>query len=180
MKFIPQFTSVPYLKQSGRRWLTSLMAAFLIASAMAQLQAGDLAINLVAQRVVAQADGSEVLETAGKSKPGDVIQYRAEYTNQTGGKISNLQPTLPIPAGMEYIDAGATPAPDAASLDGKTFSAIPLKRVVKQPGGGVKEEIVPAAEYRALRWSVKELGAGQATQVTARVRVSNATRISLK
>ena len=143
-----------------------------------QTQADNLSIDLVAQRVEQKPDGSEFLHSSEKAKPGDIIEYAATYKNQSKGSISNLQPVLPIPLGTEYISASARPAPVAASLDGKKFSTIPLIRKVKQPDGKLQEQEVPIAEYRALKWSVKELSAGKTTTVSARVHVTNSPQVA--
>jgi uncharacterized repeat protein (TIGR01451 family) len=158
--------------------LFNLLAALLVWAAPLQAQADDLVINLVAQRVAQKADGSESLQPAAQAKPGDIIEYTAHYKNQSKGSISNLQPTLPIPQGMEYISATAHPAPVAASLDGKIFSTIPLKRKVKLADGKVQEQEVPASEYRALKWSVKELPTGKTAIFSARVRLATSGQIS--
>ena len=157
---------------SGVSVLFSLLTALLVGAAAIPTQADDLAINLVAHRVEQKADGSESLQPATRAKPGDTIEYIAQYKNQSPGPISNLQPTLPIPLGMEYISASARPAPVAASLDGKSFSAIPIKRKIKLGDGKFQEQEVPASEYRALKWSVKELSAGKVAILSARVRLT--------
>ena len=157
---------------SGVSLLFSLLTSLLVGTATIQTQADDLVINLVAHRVEQKADGSESLQSATKAKPGDTLEYTAHYKNQSPGPISNLQPTLPIPQGMEYISASARPAPVAASLDGKSFSVIPIKRKVKLADGRFQEQEVPATEYRALKWSVKELSAGKVAILSARVRLT--------
>ena len=159
--------------------LVNLLTAWAVWAAPIQTQVDDLAINLVAHRVERKADGSESLQPAAKAKPGDIIEYIAHYKNQSKGPISNLQPMLPIPQGMEYISASAHPAPVAASLDGKSFSAIPLKRNVKLADGKFQEQEVPASEYRALKWSVKELSAGKIAILSARVRLTSSGQIPL-
>ena len=165
---------------SGSAVLFKLLTALLIWATPIQTQAEDLTINLVANRVERRADGSEWLQPAAKANPGDTIEYSAHYKNQSKGSISNLQPMLPIPYGMEYIPASAHPAPVAASLDGKSFATIPLKRNVKLTDGKIQEQEVPASEYRALKWSVKELAAGKSAILSARVRLTTSEPIVLK
>lgn len=131
----------------------------------------DLAIALTAQKVIAQSDGREKLLAADRALPGEVIQYDALYQNQSGRPLNNVAPTLPIPAGMIYVADTAKPSPTEASLDGKTFAPIPLKRVVALPTGETQEQVVPASEYRALRWQVGELAPGSRATVIARTRI---------
>jgi uncharacterized repeat protein (TIGR01451 family) len=159
--------------------LFNVLAVLLVGTGASQTNAADLNINLVAQRVERKADGSESLLPAAKAKPGDIIEYTAHYKNQSKGPITNVHPMLPIPEGMEYIPATARPAPAAASLDGKSFSAIPLKRKLKGPSGELLEQDVPASEYRALQWRVNELSAGKTAILSARVRVTTSGQISV-
>lgn len=132
----------------------------------------DLAIALTAQRVVKQSDGSEKLLVADRALPGEMIQYDTLCQNQGAKALNNVAPMLPIPAGMVYVDGSASPAPSEASLDGKSFSPIPLKRQVTMPTGEVTEQEVPATEYRALRWQLGELAPGAKTVLVARTRIA--------
>ena len=126
---------------------------------------------LTAKKVVTNADGKEKLESAEQAKPGEVVQYEAVYRNQSGRDVGNLQATVPIPAGMEFIADSAKPVPSAASLDGATYAPFPLKRKVTLPDGTVAEQNVPLSEYRALRWNVGDLKAGASATVVARARL---------
>jgi len=47
-------------------------------------------------------------------------------------------------------------------------------RAVRQPDGNERQVPVPIEEYRALRWNLGTLAAGQSEQVQARVRVNTA------
>jgi len=141
------------------------------AAPKAQNPKNDLAISLTARKVVKLADGKERLQPADRAFPGEVIQYDALYLNQSEGSLNNVSPTLPIPTGMVLVPESASPTPTEASLDGRTFERIPLKRKVRLPNGEEKEEVVPATEYRALRWHVGDMAAGAKTTVSARTRL---------
>jgi len=132
----------------------------------------DLAISLNARKVVKQADGKEQLLPADRAFPGEVIQYDALYLNQSGKPIRNVSPTLPIPNGMVFVPESAKPAPAEASLDGRKFESIPLKRRVALPNGEEQEQEVPPTQYRALRWHVGDMAAGAQTTVTARTKLT--------
>ncbi len=134
-------------------------------------QNNELAISLNARKVVRQADGKEKLVTADRAFPGEVIQYDALYLNQSGKAIRNVSPTLPIPNGMVFVPESATPAPAEASLDGRKFEPIPLKRKVTLANGEEKEEEVPPTQYRALRWHLGGMAAGAQATVTARTKL---------
>ena len=134
----------------------------------------DLAISLTAKKVVVQADGKEKLIAAERAFPGEVIQYDAQYVNQSAKPLTSVAPMLPIPNGMEFVPQSASPAPSEASLDGRQFEPLPIMRKVRMPSGEEKEIEVPATEYRALRWKAGDLAAGATTTITARTRlVSN-------
>jgi hypothetical protein len=77
---------------------------------------------------------------------------------------------MPIPAQTEFIPGSSRPAQVQASLDGRVFEDVPLKRTVTRASKQT-EERVPYSDYRYLRWFVGELGGGKAVAVSARVRV---------
>lgn len=137
---------------------------------VAQGTGGPLESRLEARKVIRAADGKESLAAADAAKPGDVIEYVATYRNGGAGAITGLQATMPIPPGTEFIPGTTRPATAAASLDGRAFSPIPLRRTVTRDGKQVAEP-VPYREYRALRWNARELGGGKELAFTARVRV---------
>lgn len=135
---------------------------------------GSVAVELTAQRVT-KAQGKEVLVPADQAKPGELLEYRALYRNDGAGDAKGLMATLPIPRGTEYVAGSALPGRVEASLDGRTFAPVPLKRTVKTPDGRTVEQDVPVAEYRALRWPLGVLASRAQRTVSARVRVETTT-----
>lgn len=142
-------------------------------SALAQVAKGDVVVTLKAQKVLRGPDGNEILKEADRATPGEVIQYDATYKNQSRTGVRNLVPTLPIPPGLEYIPDSAKPAPAKASVDGKNFEPLPLKRQVKLANGEIVEQAVPASEIRALRWELGDLDGGAAAMISARARLAS-------
>lgn len=126
-------------------------------------------VALQALKVV-DVNGKETLTESKTAKPGEVLEYRAVYSNVSKKIITNLAATLPVPVGMEYVGLSVKPAGALASTDGKVFSAMPLMR----KGASGKTEAVPLADYRALRWTVSSLQPGKPFEVSARMRVSAA------
>jgi uncharacterized repeat protein (TIGR01451 family) len=157
------------LRSIGIRAACVLWAALVAAPALAE---GDVQVALVAQRVTAQPGKGEILGPADQAKPGDVIEYRATYRNEGQGAVRQLEATLPVPPGTEYLPRTAKPAAVTASLDGKTFESLPLKRTVRLPDGREVQREVPVSEYRWLRWTIGSLAARSAETVRARVRVT--------
>jgi uncharacterized repeat protein (TIGR01451 family) len=126
--------------------------------------------RLEALKVVRDAEGRESLVPAEAVKPGDSIEYVATYRNTGKQPVRDLAATLPIPTNTELVSGSARPANAQASLDGRTFASPPLTRRVVRDGKSV-EEVVPAREYRYLRWFPGELGGEKSVSFTARVRV---------
>lgn len=132
---------------------------------------GDVRVSLTSQRVTL-VDGKEVLVSADKARPGDVIEYRAVYQNDGRTAVRELDATLPVPNGLEYLPKTAAPAVVLASTDGRAFAPVPLVRKTRAADGREVVREVPLSEYRALRWSIGTLAAKESRTVRARMRVA--------
>lgn len=122
---------------------------------------------LTQQRVVKNKNGSESLEDASKVKPGDILEYKVTYTNNTAQPIKNLVANLPIPQGLDYQPRSAKPGVGVTfATSAGVYGAEPLIRKY-----GLKTEPVPYEDYRQLRWSLSELPAHGVSVVSARARV---------
>jgi uncharacterized repeat protein (TIGR01451 family) len=159
--------------------LVAMATLVVLASQVAAKTDSDLSINMVQAKVVLK-EGKETLEVADEAKPGDVIDYTAEYLNKGVKRITALEATIPVPAGTEYLPDSAKPAPSKASLDGKKYDAIPLKRKVKQADGKEVEQLVPYKEYRFMRWTASDLAAGKSHKYSLRVKVEQAPAAAAK
>jgi uncharacterized repeat protein (TIGR01451 family) len=133
--------------------------------------AGDVESVLSLFKVVVNSEGREELKPADKVSPSEIVEYQLVFTNKSKTGVKNLQPTLPVPEGMEYLPNTAKPAKVLASLDGKEFKEAPLKRQVKKADGTFVAVDVPYAEYRYLRWSTGDLAAGGKVTLSARMKV---------
>jgi uncharacterized repeat protein (TIGR01451 family) len=161
-----------WIRRFGGVFAVAVAIALTVASAAVVARAdGDVAVTLVAQRVMAESGSKETLLPADHAKPGDVIEYRATYRNSGTANVHQLAATLPIPVGSEFLARSASPAPSLASLDGRTFAPLPLKRRVRQADGREVTEDVPLREYRSLRWTLGTLPARGERIVRARVRL---------
>lgn len=152
-------------------------AAATAGAAAATAAAGRAEVRLQAwqvQTVVEQASVKERLQPLpSQIRPGDVVEYEARYVNGTGKPAADVQITLPVPAGGLQIQLNAfgdTP-PQFASLDGKRYEPLPLKREVRLADGRRATIDVPAAEYRYLRWYLGTLPAGAERAVRARMQL---------
>jgi uncharacterized repeat protein (TIGR01451 family) len=158
-----------------RKILLRVLASVAVAiGSQAAYADGEVQSSLIVSRVAPLKDGRETLQPASAAKPGEVLEYRLQYHNAGKQTARQLEATLPIPAGTELLSTGALPSIAQASLDGKKFAPLPLRRAVKKPDGTTEMQLVPAAEYRAIRWQPQDLQAGKSLTYVARVRISNA------
>lgn len=137
--------------------ITALSIGTLITNAQA---AEALKMELQASKVVKDNKGKITTSAASNAKTGEVVQYRATYTNTIDKPISDIAVTLPIPNNMTF-NGTATPATAQATIDGKNYADMPLMR--KVDGKLVK---VPLSEYKALRWNIKWLPANKSADVS--------------
>lgn len=157
--------------------VSAVLATFAPAAFAAGAANGLAEVRLQAwqvQTVVEQAAVKERLQPMpAHIRPGDVVEYEARYVNGTAKAASDVQITLPVPAGGLQIQLNAfgdTP-PQFASLDGKRYDPIPLKRELRLADGRRATIDVPAAEYRFLRWHLGTLPAGAERAVRARMQL---------
>jgi uncharacterized repeat protein (TIGR01451 family) len=149
---------------------SALTAALATCLSLTLWSQGKVNVVLTANKIVV-VNGSEKKEPGDKAKPGDVIEYVADYTNTDKQSVNQVQANLPVPSGMEYLPGTAVPANVTATTDGTHFAPVPLKRSVKGADGKMKEELVPTSEYKSLRWDLGEIGAGATKSVKTRMKV---------
>lgn len=135
----------------------------------------EVKVVLSASKIVV-VNGNEQRQASDKAKPGDIIEYVAEYKNTDKAGVTNVIATLPVPRGMEYMPQTATPEQATATTDDKNYSPVPLKRQVRGADGRMKEELVPFSEYKSLRWNLGAIAGGASKSVKARVKVTGPTQ----
>jgi len=137
-------------------------------------KASPVQVRLDQYKVVTSDNGKESLVAAQSIKPGDVIEYRATYTNQDGKSVMGLQAILPIPEGMEYLPKTARPGPGKAlaATVGGAYAPEPLMRQVRV-NGNVQVEPVPYVQYRSLKWELGQLAPGATQTVSARAQLES-------
>ena len=158
--------------KSWFRAAAALLAAMVAGGAHAQpAKAADpIEVRLESRLVTKAADGKDAFASADRARPGDVVEYVATYRNTSRQAVSNLQATVPIPGDMEFIAGSAQPASANASTDGRAYAPLPLRRKVER-NGVQAEELVPAGDYRYLRWTVPSLAPDATVRFTARARI---------
>jgi uncharacterized repeat protein (TIGR01451 family) len=129
-----------------------------------------LATRLVMSRVVLEGK-AEKLTQAPAVQPGDLLQYTAHFGNPTAAPMHDVVPSLPVPAGTQWVPSSDQPTGAIASVDGRNFGPLPLMRKQLQANGQWAQVPVPLAEIRYLRWPARELAAGDSFATSLRVRV---------
>lgn len=130
----------------------------------------EVKVVLTANKIVV-VNGKEQMQPSDKAKPGEVIEYVAEYRNTGNASVTDVVATLPVPAGMEFLPDTAQPQQIMASTDEHNFAPVPLKRKVTGPDGSTVEQLVPYSEYRSLRWTLGKIPGGDSKSVKARMKV---------
>ncbi len=119
-------------------------------------------------------DGRVALEKAGMVKPGEIINWTIDSTNEGSGAARDYKAVGRIPVGTSFV-AGSAASQGASvtySIDGgKTFSAQPTIEE-KQIDGSTKRVPAPVSSYTQLRyeWSTP-LEAGQKVSASYQVLV---------
>ncbi|WP_416762710.1 hypothetical protein ACNI65_09920 [Roseateles sp. So40a] len=106
-------------------------------------------------------------------RPGDVVDVEVRYVNAAGKPATDVRLTLPVPAGgLRVLLGGSSDTPPQfASLDGKRYDPIPLKRELRLADGRRATIDVPTSEYRFVRWHLGDLPAGAERAVRARLQL---------
>lgn len=149
----------------------SIAACLAVVAVVAQAKQASVTATLAVFKITRDKDGAEQFTPVEAAKPGDLLEYRLTYANPTEQAVTGLQATLPLPEGLAYVAGSARPDDVRASLDGKAFAPVPLRRKVKDAAGETRTVDVPTSEYRALRWKIATLAAGGSTRLTARAKV---------
>lgn len=149
-------------------------------SFVAAAPAARLNVDLSVYKVSTRPDGQEWVEPAVHVVPGDLLEYRAVYRNAGDRTARDTWATLPVPpADVVYESATHLPPPLQASLDGKSFESLPIKRTVVRPNGVREEQLVPVHEFRALRWRLGDLPPGKSAMISARMRLTTGGGVSV-
>src|SRR5436309_3137777 len=143
--------SIPMRNLGGKCALVCVLAMASV------LSWSEVKVVLTASKIV-KINGSEQKQPGDKAKPGDVIEYVADYKNTDKRAVKDVQAKLPVPSGMEYLPETANPGGVMASTDDVHYAPVPLKRKVQGANGQMKEELVPYSEYKSLRWDLGLIG----------------------
>ena len=70
---------------------------------------------------------------------------------------------------MQYVPGSANPADLSASVDGRNFAPVPVKRA--SGAAPRRRDVAPVGEYRLLRWQVAEIAPESAVELVLRVKL---------
>lgn len=149
----------------------STAGALLLAAPGAEAQ-GAKGPNVQADLKAFRVAGAKLV-AATSANPGEVIEYRARYTNTGFVAAARFALQLPVPDALIYLADSAAPDAVLASTDGKNFAPTPLMRPVKGADGKTHMVAVPLREHKVLPWQLGALAPGQSVTVRARVRVKS-------
>lgn len=129
---------------------------------------GRVRMQLAQYKVVKGARGAERFVPTQYLAPDDLVEYRATYTNASASALKAFVASLPIPPGAEYVPHTAKPSLGVqVCIQGGKCAEEPMP--CKDPRG--RSEPVLYREYRALRWSMAQLGPHASVVVSVRARV---------
>lgn len=146
----------------------SLLALALPASAQV---AEPQALTIEAENVTASSSERATAD-AGRTLPGDVIEYRLTFTNHQAGAVSDVVLNDPIPAGLVFVPGSVTASRQDLlveySIDGGS-SWTEQPQVEVEVAGEAVTRPAPADAYTHVRWTITG-SVNPGAQVTARFR----------
>ena len=129
-----------------------------------------IAISLKQFKVLKDEQGEFKFVDAALVLPGDVIEYRATYVNQSKTALPVIA-TVPVPESMEYLKDSAKAKNNLAhtvALKDSQFANEPLLQKVVTASGATLSQPVPYASYRFVRWDLGKLAPGSSIEVSVR------------
>ena len=136
-----------------------------------------LSSHMQASVITVDAKGKESMREMREVAPGQTIQYKLTYSNNSDNAFKGLVVTGPVPTNTHYLANTALTKVSSdrlVSIDGgKTFEKEPVKRQQKMADGTVKTVVISADKYTHIRWKANDalVSKGQ-QQYTYRVKVN--------
>ena len=110
--------------------------------------------------LVTQSGEGEKLVEATEAAPGEIMEFRIEFTNAGEEAVSGVQVVDSIPENTRFV--GDSHAADVAALfevsvdGGESFESEPVTRIETQADGTQAEIVIPPSDYTHLRWIAEE------------------------
>lgn len=158
--------------------VTSLtfVLAFVLSIAGFAYAKGPVTGEIQAFIVTKDSDGNEKVVLAKETTPGQIMEFRIVFTNNSDEGVNGIKVVDPIPENTLFIGNSHTADVTAqfeVSIDGgESFELEPVKRVETQDDGSQLEVIVPPEQYTHVRWVAAEELSSKGGQHSYSYRVS--------
>lgn len=132
------------------------------------MQSSEGIVRVINAFIIQNIGGQETLipiNVGANVKSGDILEYQGLFTNNSGERVRSMDITLSIDNGLELI-GGISPKTAQASLDNSRFVRMPIRANID---GQIQE--LPLSQYKALKWTVEEIGLGATAVVKYRAKV---------
>lgn len=96
---------------------------------------------------------------------GSLVDYTTVFTNNSADRVKAMTVTMGIPKGTVLV-GNTVPDYPQATVDGVNYSIVPLQTTVNG-----QLTAIPLSNYKALRWDLSNMGAGQTQSVSYRVKI---------
>ena len=125
-----------------------------------------LEVIMKAYRSVPNVETGAIEEVeADEAIPGDIIIYRATFTNKSKKPFSSLSPQIPIPGSLVYVKDSAKPLPVKVLLrDEQGIQAFP-------PVDTTTQELIQPEQYGAILWELDSLAPGESFEAELQAKV---------
>lgn len=152
----------------------AILVSLTLAPALTHAADAPITINLKQFKVLKGVNGEPKFTDASLVLPGDVLEYRATYTNRGSVPLS-VTATLPVPDNVEYVKDSAKSKANLAhsvALKDLQFASEPLMKKTISSSGVTLMQAIPYADYRFVRWDLSALAPGTSVEVSIRAMVS--------
>ena len=119
--------------------------------------------------------GKDIFTETQEVNPGQTIEYRLEYTNNSEKALKNVKISGPVPKTTVYIAKSAKSdievTPEFSIDSGKTYSSEPVKYMKKLPDGTTEEAVATPDMYTHVLWIVPSFSKSSVLNFNYRVEV---------
>ena len=160
----------------------NVAAAEVNVAAISSKEKAPIEVILKQFKVVKGESGNVNLVDVKAVMPGDVLEYRAVYSNR-GATALPVVATLPIPDSLEYLKDSANANAEFAhtvALKDSRYSKEPLVQKILTASGATVSQPFPYAAYRYVRWDLGNLSPGKSVELSVRVKVSESLAVDAR
>lgn len=131
---------------------------------MCCLLTAEITSELEVFKVQRDAAGVETLVEVSEVKPGDIVEYRAHFTNEGETNYSQLNLEIPVPQETTFVPFSETPRADVLIL--RDDSTLTYSDTAFESDSLVPETVA------GVRWSVDRVAPSETIELTLRAQVS--------